>query len=113
MKKTKKWILVGVACASFWQPMQAQRIQQPLGRGVVAVQNGDAITLTWRKLAQEPENVEYNVYCRASGGSYTKVNSSPLSQTNLQTTTSRVPVGSEVAGALVVNGVAGARHSGV
>ena len=88
--------------------MQAQRIQQPLGRGVVAVQNGDAITLTWRKLAQEPENVEYNVYCRASGGSYTKVNSSPLSQTNLQTTTSRVPVGSEVAVALVVNGVEGA-----
>ena len=33
----------------------AQRIQQQLGRGVVAAMNGSNVTVTWRRLAQEPE----------------------------------------------------------
>ena len=58
--------------------MQAQRIQQPLGRGVVAVdrtynsstRSGDQGKLiSWRKLAQEPEDTRYNVYSRQKGGS--------------------------------------------
>ena len=42
--------------------VSAQRIQQPLGRGVVAVKNGNNVFISWRKLAQEPEDIQYNVY---------------------------------------------------
>ena len=79
-----------------------QRIQQPLGRGVVAVRNGSNVLVSWRKLAQEPEDATYNVYYRSIGSSgYTKLNSDPLSLTNMSTTTSKLPVNSEVAVALV------------
>ena len=51
--------------------MQAQRIQQPLGRGVVAVHRGAERSVTsgtegdlvsWRRLAQEPDTTRYRVY---------------------------------------------------
>ena len=77
----------------------AQRLQQKLGRGVVAVQNGTSVTVTWRRLAQEPENATYNVYVNGS-----KVNTSPLSNTNWKTTTSTVPTGSKMAVTMVVDG---------
>lgn len=79
----------------------AQRQQQTLGRGVVAVQNGSNVFISWRRLAQEPENATYNVYVKKSGGSYTKLNASPLSLTNYSCTTSQVPVGSEVAVSII------------
>ncbi len=50
---------------------QAQRIQQPLGRGVVAVHRGAERSVTkgtegdlvsWRRLAQEPDTTRYHVY---------------------------------------------------
>ena len=64
-------------------PIHAQRMQQELGRGVVAVQNGSNVLISWRKLVQELENARYNVYCkRANGGSFTKLNQQPLSKTN-------------------------------
>ena len=78
---------------------QGQRLQQKLGRGVVAVDRsgssirsvtssgGKGSLISWRKLAQEPEGTTYNVYRRAKGAStYTKMNSQPLSVTCLQTT---------------------------
>ncbi len=73
----------------------AQRLQQPLGRGVVAVDRsgstirsvtatgGTGSLISWRKLAQEPEGTTYNVYKRAAGTSnFTKVNATPLKVTN-------------------------------
>ncbi len=42
----------------------AQRKQQKLGRGVVAVQNGSNVTVTWRRLAQEPEDATWNIYIK-------------------------------------------------
>lgn len=71
----------------------AQRLQQPLGRGVVVTSRtgGRSVTSTagtgalvsWRKLAEEPEGTKYNLYRRTAGSqSYTKVNSTPLSNTN-------------------------------
>lgn len=88
----------------------AQRIQQKLGRGVVAVNNGSTVTVTWRKLAQEPENTLYNVYYRSRGATdYVLLNSSPLAKTNMSTTTGKVSFGSEIAVAPVVNGVEQAR----
>ena len=79
--------------------MTAQRLQQKLGRSVVAVNRsgssirsvtsaaGTGSLISWRKLAEEPEGTTYNVYKRAKGAAdYTKVNSKPLTVTCLQTT---------------------------
>ena len=76
-----------------------QRLQQKLGRGVVAVNRsgssirsvtstaGTGSLISWRKLAEEPEGTTYNVYKRAAGTTaYTKMNSKPLTATCLQTT---------------------------
>ena len=87
--------------------MQAQRLQQKLGRSVVAVNRsgssirsvtssaGTGSLISWRKLAEEPEGTTYNVYKRAkgatdpstgSGQGFTKVNAKPLKVTCLATT---------------------------
>ena len=71
----------------------AQRLLQPLDRGVVAVyrsggrsvtsSGGTGYLVSWRKLAQEPEGTTYNVYCRPAGASeFTKMNTTPLKVTN-------------------------------
>ena len=78
---------------------QAQRLQQKLGRGVVAVNRsgssirsvtssaGTGSLISWRKLAEESEGTTYNVYKRAKGTTdYTKVNTKPLTVTCLSTT---------------------------
>ena len=77
-----------------------QRIQQPLGRGVVAVRNGSGVLVSWRRLAQEPEDATYNVYVNGS-----KANPSPLKNTNWQTSSTKVPVGASVAVTIVRDGV--------
>lgn len=90
--------------------MMAQRIQQPLGRGVVAVygtSNGSAgVEITWRRLAQEPEDARYNVYVsKTKEGGYTKLNASPLANTNYATTLTKVPYNSYVAVTILNGGV--------
>lgn len=77
----------------------AQRIQQQLGRGVVTAKNGSDVLVSWRRLAQEPENTQYNVYVNG-----TKVNASPLANTNWKTTSSVVKTGSKVTVTTVING---------
>ena len=73
--------------------MTAQRIQQTLGRGVVAVNRtgGRSVTSTggqgnlisWRKLAQDADGTTYNVYRRNAGASdFTKMTAKPLTVTN-------------------------------
>ena len=91
---------------------QAQRIQQPLGRGVVAVygsSNGTAgVEITWRRLAQEPEDLKYNVYVsKTEIGDFTKINTTPLTNTNYATSLSKVPYGSYVAVSTVKGGIEG------
>ena len=79
--------------------MQAQRLQQKLGRSVVAVNRsgssirsvtssaGTGSLISWRKLAEEPEGTTYNVYKRTKGATdHTKINAKPLKVTCLQTT---------------------------
>ncbi len=89
-------LAVTVACCMLCQhPLFAQRLQQPLARGVVAVNRsgstirsvtasgGTGNLISWRKLAQEPEGTTYNVYRRAAGASdFTKMNTTPLKKTN-------------------------------
>ena len=77
----------------------AQRVQQKLGRGVVVAKNGTAATLTWRRLAQEPEDATYNIYVNG-----TKLNSAPLKNTNFATTATKVPTGSVVEVKVVYDG---------
>ena len=76
----------------------AQRIQQKLGRSVVAAARNQEVLVSWRKLAQEPENSTYNLYMRAQGSQdYTKVNTEPIATTNFATRTATIPYGSELA----------------
>lgn len=79
--------------------VQAQRLQH-LGRGVVAVNNGSNVTITWRRLAQEPEDAKYNVYVNGA-----KLNASPLSVTNTTATYAKCGEGASVTVTSVVNGV--------
>lgn len=99
--KRKNVILCLMIFAAIY-PLQnlAQRIQQPLGRGIVASKNGSNALITWRRLAQDPENTQYNIYVNG-----TKLNTSPLTNTNFQTTASKVPAGSQITVTLVNNGV--------
>lgn len=100
----QKGLAIGVIAFIPFSTTIAQRQQQKLGRGVVAVQNGNNVTVTWRRLAQEPENARYNIYKRNSGsGEFVKMNATPLRNTNYSTTVSSLPTGSEVAVAILVN----------
>ena len=95
----------------------AQRIQQKLGRGVVAVyrSGGRSVTsaggtnsslISWRKLAQEPEGTTYNVYRRSMGTeAWTKMNSTPLKVTNY--VPSSLTNNTEYAVTAIVDGVEG------
>lgn len=90
----------------------AQRIQQVLGRGVVAVtdvtstSDTSPVMVTWRKLVQDPDSCTYNLYMRASSSTeYTKVNTSPITKTNFSTTRSVVPYNTELAVTTVKNSV--------
>ena len=67
-------LLLSLSCV-----VHAQRIQQPLGRGVVVSKGASGLLISWRKLAQEPENATYNVYVNG-----TLLNAAPVSKTNLR-----------------------------
>lgn len=85
--------------------LHAQRKTMPLGRGVVAVARDSKVNITWRRLAQEPEDARYNIYVNN-----TKINSTPTLLTNYQTTTSAVASGASIQVAMVdANGVEGSR----
>ena len=104
--KRKRLVLPLLALLAFASTDgMAQRIQQPLGRGVVVAKNGNNALISWRKLAQEPEDTQYNVYVNG-----TKLNSTPLTKSNYQTTATKVPAGSNVTVTLVNDGTESA-HS--
>ena len=87
------------------QQANAQRIQQKLGRGVVAVQRSGNVLISWRKLAQEGDSVKYNIYTRSQGATdYTKLTAEPLDKTNYSTTTSALPYNTEIAVTTVIDG---------
>lgn len=87
------------------QQANAQRMQQKLGRGVVAVQRSGNILISWRKLAQEGDSVKYNVYTRSQGAAdYTKLTDEPIVKTNYSTTTSALPYNTEIAVTTVIDG---------
>ena len=91
---TNKLMMGLVFCTLLPLTSMAQRLLQPMGRGVVVTyrkstersvtsSGGNGYLVSWRKLAQEPEGTTYNVYRRTgSTGEFTKVNSTPLKVTN-------------------------------
>ncbi|MBQ2969232.1 MAG: autotransporter-associated beta strand repeat-containing protein [Bacteroidaceae bacterium] len=96
--------IAGMAISS--HDVLAQRIQQPLGRGVVVSVNGSSATVTWRRLAQEPENATYNIYVDGN-----KITPSPVNNTNYATNITKVPIGSEVTVSVVTDGVESAQST--
>ena len=59
--------------------MGAARQMESLGRGLVAVNQGNGrVFVSWRWLGTEPDEAAFNLY-RESAGAVTKLNSSPLS----------------------------------
>ena len=90
-KRTLQLIACVILCTTMTDAM-AQRIQQQMGRGIVAVKNGNNALITWRRMAQEPEDTQYNIYVNG-----VKLNTSPLTKTNYQTTATKVPAGGALA----------------
>jgi len=61
--------LVHIFSSNLW----AQRKMERLDRGLVAVQTGSGVFLSWRVFGTDPKNVAFNVYRNG-----TKVNASPI-----------------------------------
>ena len=53
--------------------VQAQRQMEKLDRGLVAVQTGNGVFLSWRVFGTDPKNVAFNIYRNG-----TKINASPI-----------------------------------
>ncbi len=99
-------IIIALMCIT---DAMAQRLMQPLGRSVVAVSNATSqnVMVTWRKLVEDGDSCLYNLYVKKSGGDYQKVNSEPIAKTNMQTTKTVVPYGSQLAVTTVIKGKEG------
>ncbi|MEM2862087.1 MAG: hypothetical protein QXW20_01040, partial [Ignisphaera sp.] len=55
------------------------RVVEKLGRGLVALRiSNNAVWLSWRLLATDPDNIMFNIYRRIGYGPLVKVNSEPL-----------------------------------
>src|SRR3546814_20943098 len=75
LTKQLRWAVLVLATHYTW----AQRAMEPLGRGVVALPNGEGdVFVSWRLLADDPADVGFNVYRVDDGGEATKLNSEPL-----------------------------------
>ncbi len=59
-----------------------QRIEEKLGRGMVAVPIGQGkVYLGWRLLKSDPESIAFNVYRSTAGEGAVKLNSEPIRKT--------------------------------
>lgn len=87
----------------------AQRRMEKLDRGVVAVLNSAGnYFVSWRYFATDPTNIQFNLYAKSSGASeFTKLNSTPLSQTSLTLASGALTVGSQICVKPVLYGVEG------
>lgn len=86
----------------------AQRKMEKLDRGVVAVKNDSSLYfVSWRYLATDPEDIQFNLYAKKVGSTFTKLNSSPLTVTNFKTTGGSVAKGTQLYVTPVLNGIEG------
>lgn len=98
------FLIITLVFTSLPQTSFAQRIQQQLGRGVVVSKRANDMLISWRRHAQEPENIQYNIYVGSDENNYSLLNSAPTSSTSYKTNLSEVPYGSYVAVAPVIDG---------
>lgn len=71
-----------VGCLLATLPIQAQRVMENLGRGVIAVHsNTNVVYVGWRLLASDPAGVAFNLYRTTNGQKPVKLNPAPLATT--------------------------------
>ena len=59
--------------------LQAQRVMENLGRGIVAVpQTGGKAFVSWRLLGTDPTNISFNLYRKTNDGASVKLNKKPI-----------------------------------
>ena len=81
---------------------------EKLDRGVVAVRNSSSdYFVSWRYLATDPEDIQFNLYAKKTGGSFTKINTNPLTIPNFQATTSAISNGTQLYVTTLINGTEG------
>ncbi|MDD3321391.1 MAG: autotransporter-associated beta strand repeat-containing protein [Paludibacter sp.] len=99
--------LIGIASAF------GQRKMEKLDRGVVAVRNASSVYfVSWRYLATDPEDIQFNLYAKKAGSSgFSKLNSSPLTVPNFQTSTGAVGTGTQLYVTTLIKGVESAPSS--
>ena len=57
----------------------AQRQMENLGRGVVAVNQGEGrVFVSWRLLGTEPQNIPFNIYRQSGNGQPIRLNAQPI-----------------------------------
>ena len=62
-------------------PVQAQRQMEKLGRGVVAINQGNGnVYIGWRMLGTDPNDIAFNLYRITGDDSAVKLNDKPLTQ---------------------------------
>jgi len=74
------WAALGSAALLLAIPTtRAQRQMENLGRGIVAVNQGEGrVWVSWRLLGTEPADLAFNVYRATAGGAPVKLNDQPL-----------------------------------
>lgn len=88
--------------------LAAQRKMEKLNRGVVAVKNNSGgYFVSWRYLATDPEDIQFNLYSRPIGSptGFNKLNDTPLTTTNFTASASQVGIGARLYVTTVIKGV--------
>ncbi len=103
----KKSFLIILLLAGILFNTFAQRKFEKLDRGVVAVRNSSSVYfVSWRYLATDPENVQFNLYAKTvTASSFAKLNASPLTVTNFQTSSAQVGNGTQLYVTALIDGV--------
>lgn len=74
-------VLVGPTATSNAQPVEGGRQMEHLGRGVVAIHQGNGkVFISWRLLGTDPEEVAFNLYRAAGDTAPVLLNQVPLTQ---------------------------------
>src|SRR5215471_17436666 len=58
-----------------------KRVMERLGRGVVAINQGDGkVFVSWRLLGTEPDDIAFNLYRKSGDGEAVRLNKQPLAK---------------------------------
>jgi len=78
--KMNPLVLIGMMCL-FVADARAQRQMEKLGRGVVAVNQGDGkVYVGWRLLGTDPDDIAFNLYRSAGDAEPVKLNKGPIAE---------------------------------